>query len=69
MGNTTKICIYNKVSNEVIILANKEQLSNYIHVNWNTIVNWFRNKNKVINYKDYLILKADKYIKKTPNPR
>ena len=48
MKQTTKICLVNVSSNEVIIFANKKELASYLNVNWHTLAKWFRNNVKIV---------------------
>ena len=69
MANTTKVLLYNTSNNEILIFGDKNQLSNYLGINHNTLINYFRGGNKIVNIElsgvNYIIYKADKYISST----
>ena len=65
--DTTRILIHNLATNELILVANKRVLADYFHVNWHSVVDWFRDAS-IIKRKhegcSYLIYKPEYYLAK-----
>lgn len=67
-NNTTKICLVNNTTGEIVILGNIYVLARYLNMNENTCINMFRDGVKSFNMDynscSYAIYKASKYIPK-----
>ena len=64
--NTSKIVLIYTDTSEVIIFSSKGTLADYLNVPRETVVNWFRDSNRVIR-SNYIIYKATKeYFKQYP---
>ena len=66
--NTTKICLVNNTTGDIIILGNIHVLARYFGYNVNTCINWFRDSVNVFSIDHgacmYTIYKASKYLSK-----
>ena len=61
---TTKILLHNLSTGEVVLCGNKQVIADMFNVNWNTVVNWFR-EDKIVkkqyNSCEYMLYKPDYY--------
>lgn len=64
--NTTKLLLHNITDNDIILIASKQVLADYFSVEYETVVNWFREGVQIVrksyNGCSYIIYKPDHYL-------